>query len=122
MTSKRLVALACAASLAACASTQAKATAQADAVTRAVYADDVADVTSRLDPGVAAVVTRGEVGTLSDKMHALGTYHGLQSIAGTMPANEFTYQAVFDKGTMIVVVRIDPNGKLGAYRVVPQRR
>lgn len=89
-------------------------------MTRAVYADDVAGVASHLDPGVAGVVTRAEVGTLSDKMHALGNYQGLQSVAGAMPRDEFTYQAIFDHGTMVVVVRLDPSGKLAAYRVVPQ--
>lgn len=116
-----IVALAFAAIPAACASSQSRATAQADAVTRAIYADDVAGVTSHLDVPVAAIVTRTEVGALSDRMHALGSYRSLQSVGGAMPRNEYIYQAVFDKGRLVVVVKLDPNGRLGAYRIVPQQ-
>jgi hypothetical protein len=33
--------------------------------------------------------------------------------------NEFTFRAQFSKGTMNVVERLDPDGKVAAYRVVP---
>ncbi len=100
---------------------------QAADVTQAIYSDNVAGVTSRLERGVSAMVTPSEVRALSRKMHALGSYRGLEpgSYGGlhvTSPpagSNEHVYQASFDKGTMFVVVKTAPDGKLLAYRVMP---
>lgn len=89
----------------------------ADDVTKAVYNNDIDSVTSNFDDQLKTQVSRGEVGTLSDKMHALGDYKGLTYINGDPAKNEYTYRANFDKGTMNVVVRVDPDGKLSAYRL-----
>jgi len=89
----------------------------ADSVTKDVYNNDAQSVASQLDGPLQSQVSRGEVGMLSDKMHALGAYKGLTYIAGDPAKNEYTYRANFDKGTLNVVVRIDSDGKLGAYRV-----
>ena len=89
----------------------------ADDVTKAVFNNDVDAVTSNFDDQLKRKVSRGEVGTLSDKMHALGDYKGLTYVNGDPAKNEFTYRANFDKGTMNVVVRVDPDGKLSAYRI-----
>jgi hypothetical protein len=50
-------------------------------------------------------------------MHGLGEYKGLTYVSGDPAKNEFTYRADFDKGSMNVVVRVDNDGKLAAYRV-----
>ena len=91
-----------------------------DDVTKAVYNNDVDAVTSNFDDQLKAQVSRGEVGTLSDKMHALGDYKGLTYVNGDPAKNEFTYRANFDKGSMNVVVRVDSDGRLSAYRIFPQ--
>ena len=67
-----------------------------------------------------ARVSRAEVGALSDKMHALGSYKGLTLLSTDPAKSEFTYRADFEKGSMNVVVRVDQDGKLAAYRVFPQ--
>jgi hypothetical protein len=64
-------------------------------------------------------VTRAEVGTISDQMHKLGDYKGLTMLSSDATKSEFTYRADFTNGSMNVVVRVDPNGKLSAYRVFP---
>ncbi|MHB8146075.1 MAG: hypothetical protein ACYDGM_02285 [Vulcanimicrobiaceae bacterium] len=89
----------------------------ADSVTKAVYGNDARGVASQLDTQLQSQVSRGEVGMLSDKMHALGQYKGLTYISGDPTKNEYTYRANFDKGSLNVVVRVDADGKLGAYRV-----
>lgn len=89
----------------------------ADNVTKSVYNNDIDGVTSNFDDRLKSQVSRGEVGTLSDKMHALGDYKGLTFVNGDNTKNEFTYRANFDKGTMSVVIRVDPDGKLSAYRI-----
>jgi delta 1-pyrroline-5-carboxylate dehydrogenase len=113
--------------LAACGgNAQAQARTQADAVTRAIYADDVHGVTSRLESSIAGTITRAQVGTLSDKMHALGAYQGLQpgNYRGlTLPpapksSGEHVYQAIFARGVMFVAVKLAPDGRLLAYRVM----
>jgi hypothetical protein len=53
-------------------------------------------------------------------MHALGTYHGLKALSSDPDKGRYDYQATFDKGTMLVQIRLDPNQKIGAYRVTPQ--
>lgn len=92
----------------------------ADSVTRSVYSDDVDGVNANLDSRLQSQVSRGDVGTLSDKMHALGSYKGLTYLSNDPAKNEYTYRANFDKGAMNIVVRPDNDGKLAAYRVFPQ--
>ena len=89
----------------------------ADSVTKAAYNNDVDGVTSSFDDHLKTQVSRAEVGVISDRMHSLGTYKGLTLLASDASKNEFTYRAAFDKGTMNVVVRLDPDGKLSAYRI-----
>jgi hypothetical protein len=93
----------------------------ADTVTKAVYNNDVDGVTTHFDDRLRTDVSRGEVGTLSDKMHSFGDYKGLTYLSGDPAKNEFTYRADFDKGSMNVVVRADDDGRLAAYRVFPLR-
>ncbi len=89
-------------------------------VTRAVYNNDLTAVTARVDRALLPQVSRASVGTISDKMHALGSYNGLTPIASDPVKNEYTYRASFAKGSMNVVIRLDSDGKLAAYRVFPQ--
>jgi len=92
----------------------------ADAATKAVYADDYDALTATFDPSLKPQVTRTEVGVLSDKLHALGNYTGLTYVDGDPIKSEYTYRAAFDKGTVSIVVRVDPRGELTAYRLFPQ--
>jgi hypothetical protein len=91
----------------------------ADQVTRAAYNNDISGVTQNFSPELAPQVTRASVGALSDKMHALGTYQGLTETAMDIPSRRYTFDAKFDKGDMTVGMRLDANGKILAYRVVP---
>lgn len=91
----------------------------ADQVTRAVYNNDMAGVTSNFNGNLASQVTRASVGTLSDKMHALGNYQSLTETATDIPSRRYSFDAKFDKGDMTIGLRLDANGKIAAYRVVP---
>lgn len=90
----------------------------ADSITKAVYNDDVNGVTQNFDDALKARVTRSEVGIMSDRMHASGDYQGLTYVSDDAVKNEYTYRANFSKGTMTVVMRLDPDGKVAAYRVL----
>ncbi|MGC2131319.1 MAG: hypothetical protein WA629_14635 [Candidatus Aquilonibacter sp.] len=114
---KRLVALCMLGALTACGAGDPQSA--ANGVTRAVYADNLAAVAPYFDGATRAKVSRASVGVLSDKMHALGNYNGLTLLGSDNPKHEYTYRASFSKGTMNVVVRLDENGRLAAYRVFP---
>lgn len=89
----------------------------ADGVTSSVYKNDRDSVVANFDNTLQNQVTRAEVGTLSDKMHHLGDYKGLAPIGSDLTKSEFSYTASFTKGAARVVMKLDPDGKIGAYRI-----
>jgi hypothetical protein len=89
----------------------------ADSTTKAAYNDDINGVTQNFNDALKAQVTRSQVGTISDQMHRLGDYQGLTYVNTDPAKNEYTYRANFSKGSMTVVLRLDPDGKIAAYRV-----
>ncbi len=121
MRHRQLLSIALLAAVAACNATgnQAggSAATTADSITKAVYNNDIDGVTSNFDDQLKTQVSRAEVGSLSDKMHALGNYKGLTSLNEDPSKNEYTYKAAFDRGAMNVVVRLDSDGKVAAYRI-----
>ncbi|MHB8463157.1 MAG: hypothetical protein ACYDA1_10970 [Vulcanimicrobiaceae bacterium] len=105
-------------SVAACSGgTTATADRAADALTKTVYANDFKGTTSQLDASTKNQVTRASVGALSDLMHRLGAYKGVSVMAQDPAKNEYTYNATFDHGTLIVAIRMDANGGVAAYHV-----
>lgn len=92
----------------------------ADATTRGVYDADLAKTTEHFDAALKLQVTRASIGQLSDQMHALGAYRGLKATTSDPEKGRYDYEAAFEKGTMLVELRLDPTQKIGAYRVVPQ--
>jgi major membrane immunogen (membrane-anchored lipoprotein) len=92
----------------------------ADETTRAVYNVDYDATIAHFDDALKAQVTRGTLGQISDEMHALGTYHGLKPVNSDPDKGRYDFQAAFDKGTLLVQLRVDPDQKIGAYRVAPQ--
>lgn len=108
--------------LAACSTHAAGGAAQqeADRITRAVYDNDVDSATQNFDDAIKPQVTRTEVGIMSDQMHKLGDYKGLTHISDDATRNSYTYRGDFTNGSMNVVIRLDTDGKVAAYRVYPQ--
>jgi hypothetical protein len=104
--------------LAACASSDPQSI--ANNVTRAVYDNNVSAVQPYFDDALRGQVSRASVGVISDKMHALGNYSGLTLLGSDATKREYSYRANFSKGTVNIVVRVDPDGRLAAYRVFPQ--
>ncbi len=82
-----------------------------------MYKNDRDSVVANFDSSLQNKVTRAEVGTLSDKMHQLGDYKGLAPLASDLTKSEFSYTANFTKGAARVVMKLDPDGKVGAYRI-----
>jgi hypothetical protein len=94
-------------------------TAVAGQVTKAIYDNDVAGVTQNFSSALSSQVTRASVGTLSDKMHALGNYQGVTETQTDIPNRRYMFDAKFDHGDMTIGMRLDAEGKVIAYRVVP---
>lgn len=92
----------------------------ADDMTRSVYADDTAALAAHFDDKTKVTVTRSDVGALSDKMHQLGDLQSLVQHAAKPDEGRYTYDATFSHGSMLIELRVDPSGSVGAYRVIPQ--
>ena len=102
----------------ACAQPRPDPMALADQTTRAVYDADYGATTARFDDALKTQVTRASLGQLSDQMHALGTYQSLKQTSADPDKGRYNYEATFDKGALLVELRVDPDDKIGAYRVV----
>ena len=91
----------------------------ADAITRAVYANDYDGTVEHFDADTKAQVTRGDLGQLSDQMHRLGAYQGLTQTNADPDRGLYDFDLKFANGHMTAKVRLDPSGRVGAYRVLP---
>ncbi len=91
----------------------------ADKITRAVYANDYDATVASFDDATKREVTRTDVGALSDRMHALGAFKALTQRSGNADSGRYEYDAAFTTGSLLVQMRVDPSGRIGAYRVVP---
>jgi hypothetical protein len=113
-------AIALAVAAVACAQPRNDPLALADQTTQGVYNVDYDATVARFDDALKGQVTRASIGQLSDQMHALGTYHGLKQTSADPDKGRYDFEAAFDKGTLLVELRVDPDQKIGAYRIVPQ--
>jgi hypothetical protein len=91
----------------------------ADDATKAVYGDDMSGLTANMNAALVPTVTRAQLGDLSDKMHALGDYQGLTPTSTDSLKSEYDFKANFTKGSWTVMVKLDADGKIAAYRVAP---
>ena len=114
----RAAALASIAFVTACGGNDANAT--AERITRAVYANDLDSTIATFDDQTKKDVTRGELGEISDMMHGLGDFKSLTPRSANADSGRYEYDAAFTKGSMLVQLRIDASGKVGAYRVAPE--
>jgi hypothetical protein len=94
----------------------------ADQTTKAVYAVDVGATEANMDDDLKKEVTRASIGDLSDKMHALGAYQGLKQTSAEPDKGRYAFEAAFEHGVLAIDLRLDPTGKIGAYRVSPASR
>lgn len=92
----------------------------ASKTTQAVYDADYAATTANFDAALKAQVTTGSLRQLSAQMHGLGAYRFLTQTSADPDKGRYDYEAAFDKGTMLVQLRLDPDQKIAAYRVVPR--
>ena len=88
--------------------------------TRGVYDADYGKTTEHFDAALKFQVTKPSLSDLAAKMHALGAYRGLKQTGSDPDKRRYEFEATFDKGAMMVEMRLDPQGLIGAYRVVPE--
>lgn len=87
-------------------------------ITRAVYANDLETATADFDDDLKKEVTRANMGTLSDTMHQLGAMKGITQRSADPDKGRYDYDVTFERGAMIAQIRLDPSGKVGAYRLI----
>ncbi len=92
----------------------------ADKVTRAVYSNDLDTTLGTFDEATKRDITRAQLGDLSDRMHALGALKSIVQRNGNADTGRYEFDASFTGGMMLVQMRIDPSGKVGAYRLIPE--
>jgi hypothetical protein len=114
-----LTALSAATALAACALPVNSPANLAEQTTKAVYNVDVDGTEANMDDDLKKQVTRASIGDLSDKMHALGAFKSMTQTSADAEKGRYTFAADFERGILAVDVRLDPAGKIGAYRVAP---
>jgi hypothetical protein len=90
----------------------------AEKITRAVYANDFDSTTADFDDSLKGEVTRAEVGAISDKLHDLGDIKQVSQRSANADTGRYDYDVTLDRGSVVVQLRLDPSGKVGAYRVV----
>lgn len=114
------LALAGALALAGCASASADTPIDvADQVTKAVYSDDINGTVAHFDDGLRSQVKTTDVDQLSRVMHDMGSLKKLSTVNADNLNRRYDYQASFDRGAMLVQLRLDPDGRVAAYRVTP---
>jgi len=91
----------------------------ADQVTKAVYNNDMGGVTANMDSEAAQQVTRASLGAVSDLMHRMGNYQGLTETGTDIPTHRYTFDAKFDHGDLTIKLRLDADGKIAGYHVIP---
>lgn len=94
----------------------------AESITKAVYANDFDATTANFDDATKRSVTRADLGVLSDKMHALGDFQSLTQRSADSDSGRYAFDARFSNGAMLVEMRVDPSGKIGAYRISPEAK
>jgi hypothetical protein len=91
----------------------------AETITKAIYANDFDATVAPFDDETKKSISRSELGALSDRMHALGDFKSLTQRSGNADTGRYEFDAAFTNGSLVVQMRLDPSGKVGAYRVVP---
>jgi hypothetical protein len=91
---------------------------RADGVIRAIYAGDVVQTRQAFDPDVRPAITPSSIDQLSRRMQAIGAYEFVRGVSA-MPNGRYDFEAEFDSGSMLVQMRLDPNGAIAALHVVP---
>lgn len=104
--------------LAACAS-HPSASDLVDRTTRAIYANDYASTQRYFDAALRPKVTRQSVKALASRMQDFGEYRGVSLVAEITHNARYDFEAAFAKGSMLLQVRVDPDGTLAAYRAIP---
>jgi hypothetical protein len=93
---------------------------EATAVAQALYNNDYATATQNFDDTLKTQATRTQVAVISDKMHAFGDFQGLTETKRDEDTRRYWYDGKFNKGDMMVEMRLHADGSIAAYRIVPK--
>jgi hypothetical protein len=93
----------------------------AEKITRAVYAGNLDAAVADFDDDLKKQAERTGVGALSDTLHKLGEIKSVAQRSADPDKGRYDYDVIFEHGTMIAQLRLDPSGKVSAYRLTPAK-
>ena len=91
----------------------------ADSITRAIYDNKAEVARGYFNDEIRPQIQDFQVLFMSQTMHRLGDYDGVKIARADVDHGRYAYRAFFSRGKMEVRLRIDQNGKVAAYRVLP---
>lgn len=92
----------------------------ADATTRAVFDGDAGRTRAHFDERLRAIVTPHSVAAISHVMHRYGAYRNLTALAQVVAERRYFYEAQFERGSMLVQMRLARDGRsIAGYHVKP---
>lgn len=92
----------------------------ADSITRAIYDNKPEAARQDFDDALKAQIQDYQVLFLSQAMHRLGGYDGVKIVRVDPDHARYVYRAFFSAGKMEVRLRLRGDGKVAAYRAVPE--
>ena len=90
----------------------------ADRVMRSIYDGDVPRTQQAFEQNVRPAVTPSSVNALTQRMRTIGNYEFVREVS-TMEDHRYDFEAQFDRGSMLVQMRLDAAGNVAAFHVVP---
>lgn len=92
----------------------------ADSITRAIYDNQPDAARQDFDDALKSQIADYQVLFLSQAMHRLGDYDGVKIARVDADHARYVYRAFFTRGKMEIRIRLRGDGKVSAYRVVPE--
>jgi hypothetical protein len=90
----------------------------ADDAMRSIETGNLEGTATYFNKEARATMTPASVHALANVMHLFGEYQDVRQIAA-LEHNRYDLEAVFDLGSMLVQMRLDPDGKIAALHVIP---
>ena len=93
----------------------------AERVTGAIYNNDPGAVRRMFTETVRPTVTDESVAALSAIMHGFGVFEYTEPVSKGPQPRRYDFEAQFSYGSMLLQLKLDPDGAISGYRVIPNK-
>ena len=87
--------------------------------TAAIASGDIARARSAFDDQIRPQVTPATVAALAQIMQRYGPYEHVEQVSEIPARRRYDFEAYFVGGSMLVQLRLDADGKIAAYHIIP---